>query len=1057
MVPASILSWLPFFDRRRGRLVRHYFLVFMVLIGGGMIASGFLEIYFRYYETRKLIGDMQAQIADEAMVRIADYFLQIEQQLKTALTTREIADKGLSGDHKFELMKLLSLVPAISEVIAIDHAGIPQLHISRFRAILPGEELNYSQKASFLQAKQGVTYFSPVYFVGNTEPFITIAVAIERFPGSVIGVLQAETNLRYIGDVVKDIKVGKAGYAYIATRSGDVIAHPDNSLVLQRRNVSDLDQLKAALRPTPTILKPETLTTRGLNGDHVLTSYAFLPSLDWAVILERPLAEAYEPLYGSLFRNSSLLLIGLGIALVASFFVVRRVVRPLEALRRGVERIGKGDLNYRLDIKTGDEIELLAEQFNNMAGELKDSYQILENKVKQRTEELSALFDITTAASQSLEINDVLAEVTKKIKETFHFDTTRIFLFTSSADELHLRAKFGDALEGREVYPTGRGLLARATQGGEPIFFENIQIDEQYAELSHSHANKQAGYKALGYFPIRVAGTSLGCVVYNGRQARKLTADEIRLLRSMCDQIGVAINNINLFEEVREKTAQQVATNLELLESLDQQTRIGEVLRAMARSPSNLQALLDAMIMNAVTLAHANAGVIRLHDDAGMFPFVAYHRDNGPGLPNLLSRSLRIDEDSASTRSLRERKAVQILDIRNEGPHFRGPIDEGPTRTVLAVPVIRQDVAIGTIVVLRDIVEPFTDRQIEMVTTFADQAVIAMENIHLFQEVQNRGNDLARLVKKLEGLSEVGQAVSSTLDLQTVLTSIVSHAVALSGADVGVLCEFREQDPKFLIQASYQLTDELIQVIEDSGFPFEQTVMGRAVSSRQPVQVPDILTDGNYSLVEMVHGMGVRSILGVPLMRDNTVLGVLVVGSKAPGEFPQETVDLLQTFSSQSVLTIQNARLFRDIKEQREELELANQRLKELDKLKSDFVSNLSHELRTPLTAVEVLIDNMLDGITGPLNDKQGRYIVGIKDSADRLARLIDDLLDLSVIEAGRLELRQGPFSPAILIHAVTDTLRPMAEEKFIRLEAGAGGIDADLWHGPTGTRSHRF
>ena len=605
-------------------------------------------------------------------MRIADYFLQIEQQLKTALTTREIANKGLSGDHKFELMKLLSLVPAVSEVIAIDHAGIPQLHISRFRAILPGEELNYSQKASFLQAKQGVTYFSPVYFVGNAEPFITIAVAIERFPGSVIGVLQAETNLRYIGDVVKDIKVGKAGYAYIATRSGDVIAHPDNSLVLQRRNASDLDQLKAALRPTPTILKPETLTTRGLNGDHVLTSYAFLPSLDWAVILERPLAEAYEPLYGSLFRNSSLLLIGLGIALVASFFVVRRVVRPLEALRRGVERIGKGDLNYRLDIKTGDEIELLAEQFNNMAGELKDSYQILENKVKQRTEELSALFDITTAASQSLEINDVLAEVTKKIKETFHFDTTRIFLFTSSADELHLRAKFGDALEGRKVYPTGRGLLARATQGGEPIFFENIQMDEQYAELSHSHANKQAGYKALGYFPIRVAGTSLGCVVYNGRQARKLTSDEIRLLRSMCDQIGVAINNINLFEEVKEKTAQLSGTNLKLLESLDQQTRIGEVLRAMARSPSNLQALLDAMIMNAVTLAHANAGVIRLHDDAGMFPFVAYHRDNGPGLPNLLSRSLRIDEDSASTRSLRERKAVQILDIRNEGPHFRG-------------------------------------------------------------------------------------------------------------------------------------------------------------------------------------------------------------------------------------------------------------------------------------------------------------------------------------------------------------------------------------------------
>ncbi|HET9789288.1 MAG TPA: GAF domain-containing protein, partial [Pyrinomonadaceae bacterium] len=363
----------------------------------------------------------------------------------------------------------------------------------------------------------------------------------------------------------------------------------------------------------------------------------------------------------------------------------------------------------------------------------------------------------------------------------------------------------------------------------------------------------------------------------------------------------------------------------------------------MARSPSNLQSLLDSMIINAVTLAHANAGVIRLYDDAGMFPFVAYHRVSGPALPNLLNRPLRFDEESASTQAVRECRAVQILDIRNGGPHFRGPVEEGPARTVLAVPMLRQDLAIGTIVVFRDVVKAFTDHQIEMVTTFADQAVIAMENVRLFQEVQNRSNDLARSVKKLEGLSDVSQAVSSKLELQTVLASVVSHAVALSGADVGAICEFRQQNRKFLIQASYRISDELIQVIEEGQFPFEQTVLGRSVSSRQPVQVPDILTDGNYSLARIVHDMGVRAILGVPLMRDNTVLGVLVVGRKTPGEFPKETVDLLQTFSSQSVLAIQNARLFHDITEQRQELELANQRLKELDKLKSDFVSNVSH------------------------------------------------------------------------------------------------------------------
>lgn len=1028
--------------RGRSRLVRQYFFVFLLLIGGGLIVSGVLEVYFGYRESREQIAVVQGEIAGGAALKIAQFILTIESQMKAATISSVVARKGIGPDYQFELPKLLSIAPAITEVLAIDAVGRPHAYMSRFRVTPNMDARDLSKTASFIQAKQGITFFGAVNFIQESEPYMTIAVPIERFPGDVIGALQAQVDLRQIWEVVRDIKFSEAGYAYIVTRSGDLIAHSDPGLVLQRSRTAHLPQVQAAFQPNPVVPVPKTQLGRDLNGEDVLASFAFLPNLDWAVFVEQPLSEAYRSLYGSILRTSTLLFIGLGIALIASGYVARRVVRPLELLRSGVERISKGDLNHLLDIKTGDEIEILADEFNKMVGELKKSYGVLDEQVQQRTKELSALFDITTAASHSLDVNEVLAQVAKKIKETFQFDTTRIFLFTGPTDDLHLRAEFGDALEGRTVYQKGRGLFARAAQAGEPIFFENIQADETYDKVSHSQANKRAGYKFLGYFPIRAAGKSLGCAVINGREARKLTSDEIRLLRSMCDQIGVAINNINLFEEVKEKTAQLETSNLKLMESLDQQTRIGEVLRAMARSPSNLQSLLDAMIVNAVTLARADAGVIRLHNDTGQFPFVAYHRDKGQKLANLVELPLRVDEESATTKSIRERKAVQILDIRNEGPHFHGPIQEGSARTVLAVPMLRQDQAIGTIVVFRDEVEAFTDRQIEMVTTFADQAVIAMENVHLFQEVQNRSEALARSVKKLEGLSDVSQAVSSTLELQTVLTSVVSHAVALSGAEVGAICEFRQQNRQFLIQASYQISNELIQVIEEGQFPFEQTVLGRAVSRRQPVQVPDILTDGNYSLGRLVQGMGVHAILGVPLVRDNTVLGVLVVGRKTPGEFPKEIVDLLQTFSSQSVLAIQNARLFHDITEQRQELERANQRLKELDKLKSDFVSNVSHELRTPLTAVEVLIDNMLDGITGPLNSQQSRYIIGIKESADRLARLIDDLLDLSVIEAGRIELRRGPFSLAALILEVSDTLKPMAGEKLIRL--GTGSLDAN-------------
>jgi signal transduction histidine kinase/HAMP domain-containing protein len=1025
--------------RRRGRLVRHYLVMSAILIGGGLITSGFLEVYLRYRESERNLNLLQKEVAAAAAFKTEQFIQLIETAMQMATKSPKVAREGLSNDFQSELTRLLLVMPAIEEVAAVDLTGRIRLQASRFRAILPEEKDEIPPAGVFDAAKNSQPFLGPVYFARGSEPYNTITVPIERFPGDLIGILWAKVNLKYIWQVIQDVKVGTAGYAYIVTRSGDLVAHPDLSIVLRHQNLAELAQVRAAFQGDPLKTNGESLSAKSPLGNKVLASYKLIPKLDWAVIIEQPLAEAYGALHESILRSSTLLLIGLGIALIASGYLAQRVVRPLEILRSGVERISNGDLDHHIDIKTGDEIEILADEFNKMVGELNKSYAVLEEKVQHRTKELSALFDITTTANQSLQINDVLVAVTKRIKETFQFDTTRIYLFGDSAEELHLRAEFGDPLESPKVFQKGRGLLGRAAQTGEAIVFEDIQLDKRYDELSISKANKEAGYSSLGYFPILVTGKSLGCLVYNERRPRKLTGDEVRLLRSMCDQIGGAINNINLFEEVKAKTSQLEAANLKLVESLDQQTGIADVLRAMARSPTNLQPLLDEMIVNAVTLAHAKAGVIRLYDNAGLLRFAAYHGDSGsssfPASWDFQTVALRPDEESATTRAVQKRKPVHIQDIQNE-PHFRGPVDENSPRTVLAVPMLREGKPIGAIVIFRDTVEPFTERQIELVTTFADQAVIAIENVHLLQELQRRSDDLARSVKKLEGLSDVSQAVSSTLDLQTVLSSVVSHAVALSGADVGAICEFREDSRKFLMQASYGLSDELIEVIEEGRFPFEQTALGRAVSMRRPVQVPDILTDGNYSLARMVHAMGVRALLGIPLVRDNTVLGALVVGRHEPGEFSNDTVDLLQTFSSQSVLAIQNARLFRDMTEQRHQLEVANQRLKELDKLKSDFVSNVSHELRTPLTAVEVLIDNMLDGITGALNNQQSRYISGIKESADRLARLIDDLLDLSVIEAGRIDLRLTPVPLANLVYTVIDSLRPMAEEKRIGLEA---------------------
>jgi len=378
-----------FRGHRRGRLVRHYFFILVVLIGGALLTSGLLEVYFRYQESWEHVSVLQQEVAAGAAFKIQRFIQDIEHTMQGATKSRGIALNGLSQEYRFELEKLLMMAPPITEVEALDSHGSMKLRVSRLRMAIPDDRRDLSASAAYRQAMQGRSYFGPVYFVRDSEPYMTMAVPIERFAGEVIGVLQAEVNLKYIWDVVSDIKVGKAGYAYTVTRSGDLIAHPDISLVLQRRNLAGLNQVKAAFRPTPFGKKPEGLITDNPMGKKVFSSYAVIPRLDWAVFTEQPLEEVYGPLYASMLRTSSILMVGLGMALLATLFVARRVVQPLRSKRQGVERIGRGDLGFRLDIKTGDEMELLSEEFNKMTGALQEAYTGLEQKVIERTKEIT--------------------------------------------------------------------------------------------------------------------------------------------------------------------------------------------------------------------------------------------------------------------------------------------------------------------------------------------------------------------------------------------------------------------------------------------------------------------------------------------------------------------------------------------------------------------------------------------------------------------------------------------------------------------------------------------
>lgn len=375
--------------RRHGRLLRHYFLISVLLIAGGLIISGLLEIYFRVHENREQLALLQKEAATVAAIKIEKFIQDVETSMRSAAKGLDVG-RQTSSDYRFELKRLLFLAPAITEAVTISVDGIQQARESRLLLSSVNRERNVSGSAAFQRAKQGYTYFGPVYLVRGSEPHMTMALPIEEFKGNIVGVLLAEVNLKYVWDVVSSIKPGKAGYAYAVSRSEELIAHPDISLVLRGRKVSDLDQVRAAFQPVSDDHGRVLTVARNLQGKQVISSFALVPRLDWAVFIERPVEEAHEALYSSLLRTSGLLLTGLALALFASFFVARRVIRPLRVLGEGVDRIASGDMGFRVDLKTGDEIETLAGEFNRMAGALQEAYSRLEEKVAERTRELVA-------------------------------------------------------------------------------------------------------------------------------------------------------------------------------------------------------------------------------------------------------------------------------------------------------------------------------------------------------------------------------------------------------------------------------------------------------------------------------------------------------------------------------------------------------------------------------------------------------------------------------------------------------------------------------------------
>ncbi|BAU50012.1 ATPase [Sulfurifustis variabilis] len=367
-----------------GRLHRKYAVYFVALVTLALLASGLSGMYFSHRDNVATLVTLQREKAAAAAYKIEQYVKEIERQVGWTSLPRVVTGPSPLEQRRLDYLRLLRQAPAITEIALIDPSGQERLLVSRLAMDSIESGKDRSRLPAFREAERDRTYFGPVYFRKETEPYMTVAMVDDA------GVTVAEVNLKFMWDVVSGIRAGRTGYAYVVGPGGRLISHPDISLVLKKTDLGSLRQVRAALSAgNPVTERPDLHVAENRGGQPVLVAHAPIPSLGWAVLVEQPLTEALAPLYGSMLRTALLLLAGLVLAAGASFVLARRMVEPIRALQAGADRIGAGRLDHRIEVHTGDELEDLATQFNRMADQLRESYAHLERKVEERTEQLA--------------------------------------------------------------------------------------------------------------------------------------------------------------------------------------------------------------------------------------------------------------------------------------------------------------------------------------------------------------------------------------------------------------------------------------------------------------------------------------------------------------------------------------------------------------------------------------------------------------------------------------------------------------------------------------------
>ena len=882
----------------RGRLFRKYLLLILSLVTIALLASGAISVYFSYQENKSGLASLQHEKALAAASRIEQYIEQIVKQLAyAALPQLDASDIEL---RRIEFLKLLRQAPEVTDIAQVDATGREQIAVSRLGMDNINSGKDRSQEPAFRNAKRGQPWFGPVYFKKETEPYMTIAIRSGSDTGPVT---IADVNLKFIWDVVSRIKIGDKGKAYVVDGKGFLVADPDIGLVLRKTDLSQLPHVKsAAENQTPNEL---AMVSTDLAGTPVLTSVAPIESLRWNVFVEQPVSEVYAKLNASILRTAGLLIAGLVISAFAALALARGMVRPIRTLEEGARRIGAGELDQQIEVRTGDELEALANQFNRMTGRLRESYAGLEHKVEERTHELQNSLEQQTAISEILRVisgspTDVQPVLEAVAERAAHLcDTSFARVFIIDGDVLCPRADYwaGDPRAQVPVSPVPlrrTSVSGRAALDRETIHHADVVplLDTEYPDARPNA--ERTGQRATLAVPLIREGGAYGAILLYRLEPRPFSADQIALIETFARQAAIAIDNVRLFNQTKE--------------SLEQQTAVAEILRVISGSPTDVQPVLDAIAERAAQLCDASAASMYLTDGDTL----RHLASKGPSAdPVSHVDSLPINRDSISGRALLERRTIAVDDMLSAGADYPLSLEiaqRSGHRTVVVVPLFREGKPFGTILLRRQEVRPFSERELALLQTFGDQAAIALENVRLFNETKEA-------LDQQRASGEILAAISSSIaDTKPVFDAILQSCQRLfSGHLVGLMLV---RDDGMLDIGAYQGPGlEDLQKL----FPLplsREMASGMAILDQRVVTVPDIDTADVPVLTQKSGRMvSYKSITAAPLIFEGRGIGALWVARSFPGSLTDKQLTLLKTFADQAVIAIQNARLFNETKE----------------------------------------------------------------------------------------------------------------------------------------------